>query len=233
MDQYKNIFVTGSIAFDSIMDFPGEFKTYFHPDRLHQINVSFVVEKMEKQLGGTGSNIAYNISLISKIKNQKSKIYLVGSIGKDGNEFVKFFKKNNININGIIVEKKLYTSAGSVITDLKNSQIWGFYYGASEKIPYTDFTKINKKTDLLIISANHKNSFLYFQREAVKNEIDYLYDPGMALTWISDQDLEEGVKNCRYLVGNDYEITMIIKRIGKTVKELTSYGLKIITTLGE
>lgn len=232
MDTYKNVYVTGSIAYDTIMDFPGEFKDYFHPEKLHQINISFSVKKLEKQMGGTATNIAYNIKHVTR--NMKHfHVYLLGAIGKDGQEFIRFFKKNKIDTSGSIVDKHLYSSAGSVITDKKNNQIWGFYYGASEKIPHTDFNKLNKKTDLLVISANHKNSFLYIQREAIKYKISYLYDPGMALTWIKDKDLEEGVMNCRYLVGNDYEIAMILKRLKKTVNELTSCGLKIITTLGE
>lgn len=246
MNIYKNVFVTGSIAYDTIMDFPDEFQDYFHPGKLHQINVSFVVDKLEKQLGGTACNIAYNISLILNLKSKnqnpnqiqkpKSKdkiLKLIGSVGKDGKEFVRFFKKNNIDVSGVIIDKKLYTSAGSVITDIKNNQIWGFYYGASEKIPYIDFKKINKKTDLLVISANHQNSFLYFQKKAIEYKIDYLYDPGMALTWIKDKDLESGVMNSRYLVGNDYEIAMILKRIKISIDQLIKTGVKVITTLGE
>jgi len=250
MNRYTNVYVTGSVAYDTIMDFPGEFKDYFHSEKLHQINISFVVKKLEKQLGGTGSNIAYNIALITNLKflisnqsqisndkflNEKQKVKLLGSVGKDGKEFINFFKKNRIDASGVIVDKKLYTSAGSVITDIKNNQIWGFYYGASVKIPYIDFKKINKETDLLVISANHKNSFLYFQKEAIKNKVPYLFDPGMTLTWISDKDLKTGVMNCRYLVGNDYEIGMILKRLKQTVNGLTHLrqGLKIITTLGE
>src|SRR3989338_10009174 len=238
MNAYKNVYISGSIAYDEIMDCPGEFVDYFHPEKLHQINVSFVVNKLEKQLGGTATNIAYNIALITN-----SKVKLLGSLGKDGKEFINFFKKNKIDSSGVVVDKKLYTASGSVITDIKNNQIWGFYYGASEKIPYIDFKKINRETDLLVISANHQNSFLYFQKEAIKHKIPYLYDPGMTLTWITDKDLRKGVINCRYLVGNDYEIAMIMKRLKTTVNELTnlrqgfggqaSCGLKIVTTLGE
>jgi len=233
MNTYKNVYVTGSIAYDTIMNFPGEFKNHFHPEKLHQINISFAVDKLEKELGGTATNIAHNVSLLVNPKSKGQMTKLLGSVGKDGKEFINFFKKNNIDASGIVVDKKLYTSSGSVITDIKNNQIWGFYYGASEKIPYTDFRKINRDTDLLVISANHKNSFLYFQYGAIKHKIDYLYDPGMALTWIKDIDLKEGVMNCKYLVGNDYEIAMITKRIKKSINELTNYGLRVIKTLGE
>ena len=230
MNNYKNVYITGSIAYDTIMNFPQEFQNYFHSEKLHQINVSFVVDKLEKQLGGTATNIAYNTSLIFK---ERQGIKLLGSVGKDGKDFIKFFKKNKVDADGVIIDKKLYTSAGSVITDTKNNQIWGFYYGAAEKIPYIDFKTINKDTDLLVISANHKNSFLYFQKEAIENKITYLYDPGMTLTWISDGDLKIGVMNSRYLVGNDYEIAMILKRLNITIKQLINKGISIITTLGE
>jgi len=247
MNNYKNVYVTGSIAYDTIMNFPHEFQNYFHSEKLHQINVSFVVNKLEKQLGGTACNIAYNMALIlnqkskiqmtNKIESTKSKeviLKLLGSLGKDGNDFLKFFKKNKIDVSGVVVDKKLYTAAGSVITDTKNNQIWGFYYGASERIPYIDFKKINKETDLLVISANHKNSFLYFQSEAIKNKVPYFYDPGMTLTWITDKDLKAGVMGCRYLVGNDYEIAMITKRINPTSLKLRgARKFGIITTLGE
>ncbi len=239
MNIFKNVFVTGSIAYDTIMNFPNEFQDYFHSEKLHQINVSFVVNKLEKQLGGTATNIAYNISQIINNKlqitneSQSSNIKLLGSVGKDGKDFISFFKKNRIDANGVVTDKKLYTSAGSVITDTKNNQIWGFYYGASEKIPYIDFKLLNKETDLIVISANHKNSFLYFQREAIKNKIPYIYDPGMTLTWIADRDLKEGVMNCRYLVGNDYEIAMILKRTNVSINQLIDTGVNVITTLGE
>ena len=233
MNNYKNVYITGSIAYDTIMNFPHEFQKYFHPEKLHQINVSFVVDKLEKQLGGTATNIAYNIKRANVETLGRSNVFLLGSIGKDGKDFLNFFKKNKIDADGVIIDKKLYTSAGSVITDTKNNQIWGFYYGASEKIPYIDFKIINKETDLLVISANHQNSFLYFQREAIKNKISYLYDPGMTLTWIKDKDLESGVMNCRYLVGNDYEMGMILKRLNLSINQLIDTGINVIITLGE
>jgi len=251
---YDNIIVTGSVAYDEIMDFPGEFKDYFHPEKLHQINVSFVVDKLEKQLGGTATNIAYNASLILNSRSfdfaprqlacrfaqddrRGIKLKLLGSVGKDGKEFIKFFKKNKIDVSGVIVDKKLYTASGKVITDIKDNQIWGFYYGASESAKKISLKKFSDKNSLLVISASHSKSFLHFQSEAIKNKIDYLYDPGMTLTWISDKDLEQGVMNARYLVGNDYEMAMIMKRLNPTSPDSVGIRgarkLSVITTLGE
>ncbi|MDO8497637.1 MAG: PfkB family carbohydrate kinase [bacterium] len=226
--QYNSIIVTGSVAYDEIMDFPSQFVEYLQPDKLHQINVSFVVDRLEKQLGGTATNISYNLSLVTN-----KKIILLTSIGKDGKEFLRFFKSRKINTEGVLIDKKLYTATGKVITDIKDNQIWGFYYGASVKAKYIDVTKFNTHTSVMIISANHSEAFLHFQKEAISLHIPYLYDPGMGITWIKEKDLIEGILHSRWLVGNDYEISNICKKIKMTVADLVKKNIIVITTLGE
>jgi len=222
------ILVTGSVAYDEIMDFPQKFVDFFHPEKLHQINVSFVVDRLEKQLGGTGTNIAYNLSLITK-----KKIFLLAGVGKDGQDFLDFFKKNQIDTQGILFDKKLYCATGKVITDKNDNQIWGFYYGACTRGKEISLKKYITTNSFAIISANHPSAFLHFQKEAIKYKMPYLYDPGMSLTWIKDQDLFEGINHARFLAGNDYEIAMIEKRVGKKVKEIVkNKNIAIITTLG-
>lgn len=228
LKNYNRVIVTGSIAYDEIMDFPSRFVNHFQPDKLHQINVSFVVDKLEKQLGGTGTNIAYNLSLLTK-----KKVLLLAGIGKDGKDFMKFYKKAGIETRGILVDKNLYTATGKVITDIDDNQIWGFYYGACAKGKDIPLTPYVGSDSLLIISANHKETFLHFQNEAIKNKVDYLYDPGMAMTWISDEDLKQGVKHCQILIGNDYEISYILKKIKTSIAQLLKSGMIIITTLGK
>jgi len=226
--KYLKILVTGSISFDDIMDFPARFVDYFHPEKLHQINVSFVVNNLEKQIGGTATNIVHNLRLVTE-KN----INILAAVGKDGKDILNFFKKRKINTDGIIKDVKKYTSTGKVITDIKDNQIWGFYYGAGETAKKIKLEKYATRNSLLIISANHSEAFLNFQKEAIKQKVDYLYDPGMALTWINDKDLKMGVENCKFLVGNDYEIAMILKRTNYSIEKLKHYGLRIVTTLGE
>ncbi|HLL60318.1 MAG TPA: hypothetical protein VK338_01250, partial [Candidatus Nitrosocosmicus sp.] len=126
--KYSNIIVTGSVAYDEILDFPKEFKDFFQPDKLHNINVSFVVDRLEKQLGGTATNIAYNLSILASLP-----IKLLAGLGKDNRDFITFFKENNIATEGILIDENLYTATGKVITDIKDNQIWGFYYGACAK----------------------------------------------------------------------------------------------------
>ncbi len=228
MTKYSDAIVTGSIAFDEIMDFPGKFVEYFHPERLHQINVSFVVNKLEKQLGGIATNIAYNISLVTK-----QPVKLLSAVGKDGEPFIKFFKDHHIDTANILFEKSLFTSTGKVITDLSDNQIWGYYYGALEKSEKLNLKKAASKNSIVIISATHAKGFLKIQSESIAMGLSYLYDPGMALTWISDKDLKEGILHSTFLIGNDYEIAQICKRIKMDVKDFVKNGIAVIITLGE
>lgn len=228
MNTYSCAIVTGSIAFDEIMDFPGKFVDYFHPERLHQINVSFVVNKLEKQLGGIATNIAYNISLVTQ-----KPIKLLSAVGKDGTPFLEFFKDHAIDTSNILFEKSLFTSTGKVMTDLSDNQIWGYYYGALERTDKLDLKKTADKKCIVIISATHAKGFLRVQSQSIAMGLDYLYDPGMALTWISDKDLRTGILHCTYLVGNDYEIAQICSRVKMEVKDIIRKGISVITTLGE
>lgn len=216
------------MGYDVIMDFPGKFADFFHKEKLHQINVSFVVDKLERQLGGTATNIAYNLSFLTK-----KPINVLAAVGKDGNALVNFLKKRKIKTNEIFQDKFLYSSAGQVITDVKDNQIWGYYYGASKGAGKIKIKNSLKNNSLLVISANHPEGFLNFQKQAIKKKIDYLYDPGMSLSWIKDEDLLGGIKNCTWLVGNDYEISMIQKRLNLSINQLIEWSVNVITTLGE
>lgn len=240
----KNIFVAGSIAYDEIMDFPHHFKDYFHPEKLHQINVSFVVNDLAKHLGGIAINISYGlkntIDYYPLAISRHIRISPVATVGKDGGQFFEFFKKNNIDTAYVRQDKKLYTATGKVITDKTDNQIWGFYYGASALNPRLSTLDPRphalppkRDLDFWIVSATHEKPFTSILQYVIKNKLPYLFDPGMALTWIDDKLLKEGVTNALYVVGNDYEIAMIEKRLKMTVKEIVGSGVNVITTLGE
>lgn len=239
MGRYSNIIVTGSVAWDIIMDFPRKFVDYFQPEMLHQINVSFVVDRLEKQLGGTATNISYAISQSVKAIPNKSEdwsstpVRILGAVGKDGADHLAFFKKNGIEIKGILTDREKYNASGTVITDMKDNQIWGYYYGACETGKNARYDLYADKTSLMVVSANHPQAFMAAQDYAVKNGIDYMYDVGMALSWIKQEALAQGVRNSKWLIGNDYEIALVAKKMKTSVEKLTSQGAAVITTLGD
>jgi len=265
----RDIYISGSIGYDEIMDFPGHFKDYFHPEKLHQINVSFAVARLNKHVGGIATNIAYAIAQLNdksqitnnksisnfkfQISNSKIHIYPVGAVGKDGQDVLDFFKKNKISTDHIQTIPELYTTTGKVITDMNDNQIWGYYYGASSKFApkfksqisnfnsnSANFKSQNKASDqrlstndFWVLSATHEKPFSAILRHCIANKLPYLFDPGMTLTWIRDDLLKKGVMNATYLVGNDYEMAMIEKRLNMKVEEMVKKGVNVITTLGE
>jgi len=222
-----HIVVTGSIAFDEIMNFPGTFAEHFNPDKLHQINISFVVDKLEKHFGGTATNIAYGITRLTR-----KHTVIMSALGCDHEPFTQFYQKSGIDYTGSVICPDLYTSTGKVMTDRLDNQIWGYYYGAGARGNLIDFTPYQQNS-FFIISANHVDAFLHALRFCLKHNVPYLFDPGMALTWITDQDLLEGIKHASYIAGNDYEIAQIERRLGKNMRSMMSEKAGVITTLGE
>ncbi len=227
MKKYTNVLVTGSMGYDTIMNFPSCFKDHLLPEKLHQINVSFVVNGMERQFGGTATNIAYNFALFGG-----NNVKLLASVGKDGDLLLDYMKMKGVDISGVLVDKKIFSANGTVITDLDDNQIWGFFYGACELAKQINLDKYVDEGSILVISANHPDAFMNFQKQAIKKKIDYLYDPGMTLAWNNSKDLTEGVMHCKWLVGNDYEIARICKLLNMEVKDIIKKGIKVITTLG-
>lgn len=225
---YTTVLVTGSIGYDVIMDYPDKFINQIQPDKLHQLNLSFVVDNLKKQIGGIATNIGYNFSLLSKVRP-----IILGVVGKDWKELFIFFKKNKIEIRGILIDKELFSATGSVVTDIKDNQIWTYCYGASKKGKKIELNKYAGKNSVVTISANHPDTMLSFQNQAIKLKLDYLYDPGLALGVISKENLWQGVKNCHWLVANDYEIALILKIVNCSINQLIELGVKVITTLGE
>jgi adenosine kinase len=173
MKPFSSVVVTGTMAYDEIMDFPGKFIDHFHPERLHQINISFAVSNLEKQLGGTATNISYNLSLANAYLENRVSVIPLSAVGKDGRQLLDFFKKNGVKINGIYIDKTQYTATGKVITDQNDNQIWGYYYGASKSAAKIDIKKHSNNRSLWIISANHPDAFLHFQKEAIRNNNTY------------------------------------------------------------
>lgn len=226
--KFKNIAVLGSIAYDTITDFPGVFVDYLDPKKLHQLNISFVVDRLERQLGGIATNISYNLSLLGG-----KKIYPVGAVGKDGEALLHFFKQCRVDTSFIVKDARLYTASGSVITDRRDNQIWAYYYGASPRARSISLARLSPRDTLVILAATHRNAFLAIERQLRLGRYTYIYDPGMSLTTLTDAELRRGVLGASVVVGNDYEIAQIIRRSRLSEAELVKKDITIITTLGE
>ena len=209
------------------MEFPGLFSTLLKKNNIEHLNVSFGVSELEEHLGGTGLNIAHNTRLLTD-----APIRLFGGVGKDHEDIIEFLEGKNINTEGIVQDEELYTATGKVVTDKDQNQIWSFYHGALVRGKEIDLTPY-KEDSILVLSANEEAAFLETQRQAIRLGIPYLYDPGMALSWIKDEDLTQGVEHATWLIGNESEIPQIKERTQGAEEKMIEQGGALITTLGK
>jgi adenosine kinase len=219
------VIVTGTVAYDYIMDFPGGFSEHILPSEIHKINLSFIVSKFAKRRGGTAGNVSYSLGLLAVPH------ILFTVAGKDFAEYGKDFRKLEIDLSKVRIDKNEYTSTGFAMTDKNDNQIWGYFYGASEGIKDLRLKTVAKKDDLVLIGPSGAQGSMSLIRQCIALQIPYMFDPGFILTQVSNQDLEIGVKNAKIIIGNDYEICLIKER----VKDWQDFfpDKAIITTFGE
>lgn len=222
------ILVTGSLAFDQIMDFPGKFADHIMPDKIHMLNVSFLVTQMSKSFGGAAGNISYTLSLLG------IRTAILGVAGDDFATYKEFLEKNEIDTSYIKLVNNLYTSNAFGVTDSKDNHIWGFYSGADALADHLSIFDVEGKVDFGIIAPNNPRAMVKFAREYTSAKIPYLFDPGMQLPWLTGSDLHSGFEGAKIIIGNDYEVSVIEKKTGiSNLHSLSQKGKIIITTLGE
>ncbi len=220
------LIITGTIAYDYIMDFPGAFGDHILPDQIHKINLSFIVSNFEKRRGGTAGNVSYTLGLLDTPNT------LFSIAGKDFTEYDEALQKfPSIDTSWIYVDHNKYTATGFAMTDKKNNQIWGYFYGAADGIAGLELKKVAKQNDLVLIGPSGAAGSMSLVKQCIEQKIEYMFDPGFILTQVSDAELSLGVKHASYIIGNDYEINLIKTRV-KNWQKLFA-GKVVITTLGE
>jgi len=221
------VIVSGSLAFDQIMDFPGKFSEHIMPEKLHILNLSFLVDTLRKGFGGTAGNIAYSLSLLGV------ETALFGAVGRDFAPYRKFLKKHHVYTGFVKEVNKLQTSSAFGITDSTDNQIWGFYSGADSESDKLSVDEIKEKIDFAVIAPHNPKAMIKFAKGYTNMKIPYLFDPGMQLRWLGKQDLLAGFRGARVIIGNDYEIEVMQRKTG--IDNLHGYFKDkiVITTLGE
>src|SRR5579872_3725327 len=219
------IVITGTVAWDYIMEFPGNFGDHILPEHIHNVNLSFIVNKYAKRRGGTAGNVSYTMGLLA------TPHILFTAAGEDFAEYAKDFKKVGIDTRHVDIIKKEHTATGFAMTDKSNNQIWGYYYGAAEKNTSLSLKRVVKKKDLVLIGPQGAEGSMHFVDECIKLGIAYIFDPGFILTQVSDTDLTRGIIHAAYVIGNEYEMELIAKRV-KNWKTLRKEKI-VITTLSE
>jgi adenosine kinase len=226
LNKDNNILVSGSIAYDYVMSFPDYFKNHILADKIHNLNVSFSINQLHFSFGGTSANICYSLSLLEESP------YLLAHIGKDNEKYQKHLESTNIISNYIVTDKNAYTASAYIMTDKKDNQITAFYPGSLSKTLNNKLKNI-KEIDIAIISAELKERMLAYASYYQKNNISYIFDPGQQVISFSKLEMKKMMQGANIVIGNDYEIEIIKKRLQVNLSELKKQVQTLIITKGD
>ncbi len=218
--------VTGSISYDYIMNFTGRFADRIMPDKLHQISLSFLADKLTKNLGGTAGNLAYTLKLLG------SDPRIVSCVGNDFSDYEKFLTKHNISQEGVCIVADEPCSSYHVVTDSDDNQIGAFYSGA---LKYNKELSLDTtpKPQFVVIGPNDPEAMKKYVTECRKQNLRYLYDPAFQTGNFSPEDIRYAIEGAEIVIGNDYEMALIEQKLGVSHEELIMMGPKaVVTTLG-
>lgn len=222
-----NIFISGSLAYDRIMDFPGKFSDHILPDKIHILNVCFTVNGMVEKFGGTAGNIAYSLSLLGE------RPFILATIGKDYERYFAWLKDHNIPLDGIRIINEEFTAGAYITTDRADNQITGFNPGAMKyQSPFT-FGSIDPDHSLCLIAPGNLTDMVEYAETCKGKGIKYICDPGQSLTGWEGKTLTQWIDGSMMLISNDYELELIMQMTGIDKKGLLRLTRTIVTTLGE
>jgi adenosine kinase len=222
-----NIYISGSMAYDRIMDFPGKFSDHILPDKIHILNVCFTVNGMIEKFGGTAGNIAYSLRLLDE------RPTILATIGRDYNEYFKWLEKNDIPTNGIKIIENEFTAGAYITTDKADNQITGFNPGAMKYPSGYEFKEANPEKSIALLGPGNLQDMMEYAKVYKQKGIPYICDPGQSLTAWNNDNLREWIDGSYMLITNDYELELVMKMTGMDKKGLLGMTKNIITTLGE
>lgn len=222
-----NIIVSGSLAYDRIMDFPGYFSEHILPEKIHVLNVCFQVNDMKEKFGGTAGNIAYTLTLMGE------KPGISATIGQDDHKYIEWLKKNGISSDNIKTIEDEPTACAYITTDKADNQITGFLPGAMKYSSSLEFDNFNPKETIVIVSPGNLEDMVNYPRLCKARGIDYIFDPGQSIPMLQSEDLVQAIDGCRILISNDYELDLIMNKTGLRKEALLERTRTIIVTLGE
>ena len=222
------IFISGSVAFDYLMTFPGYFRENILPDKLDKISLSFLVDSMTRQRGGCAPNIAYSMALLGE------KPSVVATAGEDFAEYRRWMEDHGIDSHYIREIPEKYTASFFVNTDLENNQIASFYTGAMAEASQFSLSEIPAgEMDYLVISPNDPAAMRKFTDECVQLGVPYLFDPSQQVARNPHEDLRAGVEHAHAVFCNEYEFDLLVKHTGFSSEEIDRHVRLMVITRGE
>lgn len=222
-----DILLTGSVAYDYLMTFPGHFKEQILPERLESISLSFLVDSMSKQRGGIAPNIAYTMALLG----QKPRV--MATVGEDFGDYRQWLEEKGVDTSLMKVIPGLFTASFFATTDHVSAQIASFYPGAMAHSATQSLRELEKKPDLVIVSPSSPDAMMKFPAECRELRIPYLYDPSQQVLRLEGHELARDMEGAYFLFCNDYEFGLISKKTGWSLDQILNHVKVLVITRGK
>ena len=220
------IIVSGSIAIDRIMNFSGRYQDHIRPEKLDKISISIFLDELHDAHGGVGANIAYSLALLG------DKPVLVGSVGPDGLLYMEKLAHCGVDITHVF-ESKLPTAAFNVITDGEQNQVGGFYPGAMFDSDTLSLVKWKDQCPIVVVSPHDPKAMRRQVQECKDWGLRLCYDIGQQVSNLPGEEMAEGVDAAEVLILNDYEMSVLSNKTGKSLHDIKTHVPVVITTLGK
>jgi adenosine kinase len=221
-----SIIVTGSIAYDYLMSFPGRFTEHFLPEHMNRVSLSFLVDTMDKRRGGCAPNIAYTLALLGQ------RPRLMGTAGQDFGEYREWLEAAGIDTRLVKVIEGKFTASFFCSTDTANNQIASFYTGAMAHAAELSF-RTAPDARLVIISPNDPAAMIQYAEECRTLDIPFIWDPGQQCARMSGDELAEGLRGAALVIVNDYEFELLRQKTGLNEGDVLERAEALVITKGE
>lgn len=224
-----DLIVTGSIAFDYLMSFPGRFTEHILPEHVHRLSLSFLVDTMEKRRGGCAPNIAYTLALLGE------RPRLMGAAGQDFGDYREWLEAAGVDTSLVKVVDGKFTASFFCSTDQSNNQIASFYTGAMANAAELSFRTVRAPRDrtLVIISPNDPDAMVQYAEECSTLGIRYIWDPGQQCARMDGSQLRDGVIGASMVIVNDYECELLKQKTGMSEADIVREAGLLVVTEGE
>ena len=221
----KGALICGSVAFDTIMVFQDRFKNHILPDKIHMLNVSFLVPQMRREFGGCAGNIAYNLKLLG------DRGLPMATVGRDFGLYAEWMKKNGVPTDYVRVIDSEHTAQGFVTTDLDDNQIWAFHPGAMQ-MSHENKVADAKDVAIGIVAPDGRDGMIQHAAEFAAAGIPFIFDPGQGLPMFGGDDLRAFIKQATWVAVNDYEWQLVQEKTKLSAQEIAAQVEALIVTRG-
>jgi adenosine kinase len=223
------LIVTGSIAFDYLMSFPGKFTEHLLPEHMQRVSLSFLVDSMDKRRGGCAPNIAYTLALLGE------RPHLMATAGQDFGDYGSWLGAAGVDTSLVKVVGDRFTASFFCSTDQANNQIASFYTGAMANAGELSFRTVDGLAGdgLVIISPNDPDAMVQYAEECSTIGVPYIWDPGQQCARMDGGQLRDGITGAHIVICNDYEFELIRQKTGMSEADVLGQAATLIVTKGE